>query len=209
VADTENLNSRKLPRGEAVVQRIGAATALQGITWSIPNQITIVRILLTPLFITLLIYDLKIPALAIFCLLGLTDGLDGLIARRYQQSTPLGAILDPLADKILLVASFWVLTSLGVFPIWLTILVVSRDALIVAGALYLKLFEEKPAIPPSLLGKMTTGAQLAAIFWGLLFHFLNSHAPFLDGISVVTAVLTFLSGSQYLLGFMRRVGDSS
>ncbi len=117
--------------------------------------------------------------------------------------------MDPLADKILLVASFWVLTSLGVFPVWLTILVVSRDALIVAGALYLKQFEEKPAIPPSLFGKMTTGSQLAAIFWVLLFYFLNSRAPFLDGISVVTAVLTFISGSQYLLGFMRRVGDSS
>jgi cardiolipin synthase len=188
---------------------MSVVTEAQGITWSIPNQITIIRILLTPLFIILLIYGLKIPALVIFCLLGLSDGLDGLIARRYQQATPLGAILDPLADKILLVASFWVLSSLGVFAVWLTILVVSRDALIVAGAIYLKLFEEKPAIPPSLLGKLTTGAQLATIFWVLLFHFLDRLAPFLDGISAVTAALTFASGSQYLLGFMRRVGDSS
>ncbi|MFQ5692943.1 MAG: CDP-diacylglycerol--glycerol-3-phosphate 3-phosphatidyltransferase [Nitrospinota bacterium] len=209
MAKAEDAQGGGTVRGGAVVRRIGAATAARGITWNLPNQITLLRILFTPLFIAFLIYGMKVPALAVFCLLGVSDGLDGFIARRYRQATPLGAILDPLADKILLDASCWVLSSLGVLPVWLTILVVSRDALIVSGALYLKLFEGKPAIPPSLLGKTTTCLQLATIFWALLFHFQGSQAPYLEGIAAVAAAATFLSGFQYLLGFMRRVGESS
>ncbi|MFQ5914219.1 MAG: CDP-diacylglycerol--glycerol-3-phosphate 3-phosphatidyltransferase [Nitrospinota bacterium] len=209
MAEAEDFSPGKATRGEAVVQRIGAATAARGIAWSVPNQITLVRILMTPLFIAFLIYGMKTPALAVFCLSGITDGLDGFIARRYQQATPLGALLDPLADKLLLNASFWFLSNQGALPVWLTILVVTRDALIVSGAMFMKLFEGKPALPPSFLGKLTTCAQLATIFWALLFYFQDVHAPFLSVISAVAAAVTFLSGIQYLVSFMRRVGDSS
>lgn len=207
--DKVSLNPGRTTRGEAVLQKIGALAAARGIAWNVPNQITVLRILMTPLFIIFLLYQLTIPALIVFCLSGVSDGLDGLIARRYHQSTALGAMLDPVADKILLNASFWVLSSLGVFPVWLTVLVVSRDALIVGGALYLRLFEGEPAMPPSFLGKMTTCVQLAVIFLGLVFHFQGARAPFLLEISAAAAALTFVSGIQYLLGFMRRVGESS
>ena len=197
-------------RGEEVVRRIGKAAAARGIAWSVPNQITILRILMTPLFIAFLIYGMKVPALFVFCLSGISDALDGLIARRYHQTTELGALLDPLADKILLTASFWVLSSLGVLPVWLTILVVSRDAMIVAGAWFLQSFQGQSVMPPSFLGKVTTCAQLAVIFWALLFHFFQEQqAPYLSSLSLAAAVVTFVSGIQYLLGFMRRVGESS
>ncbi len=210
MANLEDLNVRSVTRGEAFVRRIGKATAAGGIAWSVPNQISVLRILLTPLFITFLVYGMRVPALIIFCLSGVTDALDGVIARRYHQETALGSILDPLADKILLVASFWVLSTMGLLPTWLTILVVSRDAMIVGGALYLRVFEEEPAMPPTLLGKITTCVQLATIFWVLLFYFMDGReAPYLYPFSVAVGVITLISGFQYLLRFMRRAGEST
>lgn len=210
MANLEDLNARSATRGEAFVRRIDEATAAGGIAWSVPNQITVLRILLTPLFIAFLVYGMRVPALIIFCLSGVTDALDGMIARRYHQETTLGSILDPLADKILLVASFWVLTTMGLIPTWVTILVVSRDALIVGGALYLRVFQEESAMPPSVMGKITTCVQLATVFWVLLFYFIyGREALSLDPFLMAAGILTFMSGFQYLFGFMRRVRESS
>ena len=206
----KGFTSAKRTRGEDVVRRIGEATAARGIDWSIPNQITILRILMTPIFIGFLVYGMKAPALFVFCLSGISDALDGLIARRYHQTTELGALLDPLADKILLTASFWVLSLLGVLPVWLTILVVSRDAMIVGGALFLRSIQGQSVVAPSFLGKVTTCLQLATIFWALLFYFFQeTQAPYLSALSFAAAIVTFVSGIHYLLGFMRRVGESS
>ena len=153
---------------------------------------------------------MKVPALFVFCLSGISDALDGLIARRYHLTTELGALLDPLADKILLTASFWVLSSMGVLPVWLTILVVSRDAMIVGGALFLRSIQGQSVMAPSFLGKVTTCLQLATIFWALLFYFFQeTQAPYLLGLSFAAAIVTFVSGIHYLLRFMRRVGESS
>ena len=206
----KGFTSAKRTRGEDVVRRIGAATAARGIDWSIPNQITILRLLMTPIFIGFLIYGMKVPALFVFCLSGISDALDGLIARRYHQATELGALLDPLADKILLTASFWVLSLMGVLPVWLTILVVSRDAMIVGGALFLRSIQGQSVMAPSFLGKVTTCFQLATIFWALLFYFFQeTQAPYLSALSFAAAIVTFVSGIHYLLRFMRRVGESS
>lgn len=208
--DVKGFTSAKRTRGEDVVRRIGAATAARGIDWSIPNQITILRLLMTPIFIGFLIYGMKVPALFVFCLSGISDALDGLIARRYHQATELGALLDPLADKILLTASFWVLSLMGVLPVWLTILVVSRDAMIVGGALFLRSIQGQSVMAPSFLGKVTTCFQLATIFWALLFYFFQeTQAPYLSALSFAAAIVTFVSGIHYLLRFMRRVGESS
>ena len=208
--DVKDFTSAKRTRGEDVVRRIGAATAARGIDWSIPNQITILRLLMTPIFIGFLIYGMKVPALFVFCLSGISDALDGLIARRYHQATELGALLDPLADKILLTASFWVLSLMGVLPVWLTILVVSRDAMIVGGALFLRSIQGQSVMAPSFLGKVTTCLQLATIFWALLFYFFQeTQAPYLSALSFAAAIVTFVSGIHYLLRFMRRVGESS
>jgi cardiolipin synthase len=210
VDDVKGFTSAKRTRGEDVVRRIGAATAARGIDWSIPNQITILRLLMTPIFIGFLIYGMKVPALFVFCLSGISDALDGLIARRYHQATELGALLDPLADKILLTASFWVLSLMGVLPVWLTILVVSRDAMIVGGALFLRSIQGQSVMAPSFLGKVTTCFQLATIFWALLFYFFQeTQAPYLSALSFAAAIVTFVSGIHYLLRFMRRVGESS
>ena len=209
VANLNDLDARKAPRGEALIQRISKVTAAGGIAWSVPNQITVLRILLAPLFVGFLIYEMRVSALVVFCLSGVTDALDGVIARRFNQETELGAILDPVADKVLLVSSFWVLAGMGFLPTWLAILVISRDIMIVAGAMYMRVFEEESVMLPTLLGKITTCVQLVTIFWTLLFYFIGGHEmPYLRPLSVTAGIITFVSGFQYLFSFMRRVGES-
>lgn len=209
MANLNDLGARKVPRGEALIQRISRATAAGGIAWSVPNQISVLRILLTPLFVAFLIYEMRVPALVVFCLSGVTDALDGVIARRFNQETELGAILDPVADKVLLVSSFWVLAGIGFLPTWLAILVISRDVMIVAGAMYMRVFAGESVMLPTLLGKITTCVQLVTIFWALLFYFVDGYEmPYLRSLSVTAGFVTFVSGFQYLFSFMRRVSES-
>ncbi len=98
---------------------------------TIPNFLTILRVLLTPVLVILLLEERLSEALFVFIIAGVTDGLDGLIARLYKQKSRLGAFLDPLADKILLVTTYVILAVQGLVPSWLTVIVLSRDVLIV------------------------------------------------------------------------------
>ncbi|RLA89883.1 MAG: CDP-diacylglycerol--glycerol-3-phosphate 3-phosphatidyltransferase, partial [Deltaproteobacteria bacterium] len=98
---------------------------------TIPNFLTILRILLTPVLVILLLEGRLSEALFVFIIAGVTDALDGLIARLYKQKTRLGAFLDPLADKLLLVTTYVILAVQGLVPSWLTVIVLSRDVLIV------------------------------------------------------------------------------
>ena len=125
--NVKGFTSAKRARGEEVVRRIGEATAARGIDWSIPNQITILRLLMTPIFIGFLVYGMKVPALFVFCLSGISDALDGLIARRYHLTTELGALLDPLADKIFTVSGFVILVQYGHLPGWVAIVILTRE----------------------------------------------------------------------------------
>jgi len=111
---------------------------------TLPNLLTIFRMVLIPVFVSMLFYQRFVWALAAFVVAGVTDGLDGLLARRFQQQSPLGRILDPIADKMMLVTAFVVLSMRSVFPIplpkhlpvpfWVTITVISRDVFIIVGA---------------------------------------------------------------------------
>ena len=166
---------------------------------TVPNLLTIFRILLTPLLVWLLIDKRLEQALFVFFFAGMTDGLDGLIARLFDQKTRLGAYLDPLADKLLLVSSFILLGRLGLIPKWLVIIAVSRDAIIIMGLLML-IFNHVPVvIRPSIVSKATTLVQLVTVFSILSTPYIQMHNLIYSVLFVVTAGLSVVSGSHYLM----------
>jgi len=174
---------------------------------NLPNLITILRILLTPLYINLLIYEYHGWALTIFLVAGLTDGLDGLIARLANQRTKLGTYLDPMADKLLLSASFLTPAILKLIPIWAALIVVSRDLILILGALILHLTQTSQDISPTLLGKSTTVIQLVYIALVLLFIVLHGSTVSLWPVLALTMGLTVLSGLHYIYRGIRRLNS--
>src|SRR5882724_10649043 len=131
---------------------------------NLPNCLTLVRILLIPIFLEFLAYQFYGQALAVFILGGFTDFLDGLIARKMKQQTALGAYLDPVADKLLVITSFIMLGSIGGIPMWLAIVVVGRDVLILVGyAIIYFLIEERLQVKPTVVGKWSTTLQLLTL----------------------------------------------
>jgi cardiolipin synthase len=165
---------------------------------NLPNVITLVRILVIPFFVILLVYGYGGWALAVFLATAVTDAVDGYLARSRKQRTPLGATLDPLADKLLLTTAFVTLTYLAVLPLWLTILVVSRDVIIVFGSLLIHLFTEGLRIAPTVVGKATTSAQAVTVSFGLLYN-LTGWGGLVLWLSVwATAALTAVSGLHYI-----------
>lgn len=140
---------------------------------TLPNLLTVFRMALIPVFVSLLFYQKFLLALAVFVVAGITDGLDGLFARRFKQQSPLGRILDPVADKMLLVTSFVVLSMRSVFPVpipkhlpvpfWVTITVISRDVFILVGAAAINMVTGFRGFQPSLLGKISTIVQIVAV----------------------------------------------
>lgn len=165
---------------------------------NIPNSLTILRILLIPLYVGFLVYERYDQALWVLLLAGVTDALDGTIARVANQRTRLGAVLDPLADKLLLTSGFIALSTLHLIPSWIAILVVSRDLILMLGTVMAHLTESPVDISPTILGKGTTLSQLAYI---LLVVFLSSRQIDLSVIQPVLYVmvtLTLLSGFHYL-----------
>ncbi|MBI3608675.1 MAG: CDP-alcohol phosphatidyltransferase family protein [Nitrospirae bacterium] len=173
---------------------------------NIPNLLTVVRILLVPIFVDLIVYGYSGWALLVFLGAGLTDALDGMIARVLDQRTTLGRYLDPLADKLLLVTAFVVLSIVGVIPIWVTIIVVSRDVIISIGTLVIHLLRERVNIMPTLMGKATTVAQLVYVVAALL-GMTTPMAPRLVGVVLaVTLGLTIVSGLHYMFRGIRMLG---
>src|SRR5438067_4251961 len=129
------------------------------------NQLTLLRMLLIPAFVILVIYGSLGWALAVFVAAGITDGLDGLIARWSGQKTTLGAWLDPMADKLLLVSTFVVLTLPGIglankLPIWLTVLIITRDVVIVLTVAIVNLAIGPRTFQPSVFGKVATATHI-------------------------------------------------
>ena len=120
---------------------------------NIPNSLTVLRILLVPVFVGFLIYEQHHYALVTLLVAALTDGLDGTIARLADQRTLIGAYLDPLADKIMLMSAFITLSVLHLIPVWTVILVVSRDVILLAGTLLARLTESNVDLAPTILGK--------------------------------------------------------
>jgi cardiolipin synthase len=173
---------------------------------NLPNALTLLRILLVPMFVGLVLYGHPSAALAVFLVAGLTDALDGLIARLLDQQTTLGRYLDPLADKLLLVAAFVVLSVEGWVPLWVTIIVVSRDIIISVGSLVIHLLRERPDIAPSLVGKVTTVLQLAYIVAVLLGTAMPLPGWLLLVSLVAVAALTVVSGLHYIVRGVRILG---
>lgn len=165
---------------------------------NLANKITIIRIFCIPFFITLLIYDFRFTAFALFCLMGITDGVDGFIARTRQERTELGSFLDPMADKLLLTTSFITLSVIDEIPVWLTIIVVSRDLILVIGALLTHILTSRLVISPSIMGKATTFFQIVTISVVLLVQLLGATPFILNILFFTTGFFTIVSGIHYI-----------
>lgn len=165
---------------------------------TIPNYLTLLRIFLTPLLIWFLLDHRLSQALVVFFLAGLTDGLDGLLARLLNQKSRLGAYLDPLADKLLLVSSFILLAWLGKVPTWLVIITVSRDILIIMGIVTLKFHEVPVEMKPSVASKLTTLVQLLTVLAVLASDLVRLPSWVYGLFFALTAVSCIVSGAQYV-----------
>ena len=137
---------------------------MRGRIWTVPNQITLLRLGFLPIFLILISYEHYRWALAVLVVAGLSDGIDGLLARQLNQRSSLGAYLDPIADKLLLSSSFVILSFKKEIAWWLTIIVLSRDVIILIVAVVIILIWGYRPFPPSLLGKMTTFFQIVLVF---------------------------------------------
>jgi cardiolipin synthase len=173
---------------------------------TIPNLITCIRIILVPIFVIYLINDELLPALVVFILAGLSDGVDGLVARLFDQKSKLGSYLDPLADKILLVTAFVVLATKELVPPWLTVVVISRDILILLGVLILFLNGQDFTIKPSIWSKITTCLQLGSVFIVLSKDYLDLAPQFSIYLFWVTGILTVSSGLHYMRYWFQTIG---
>ena len=165
---------------------------------NLPNSLTVLRIILIPFFVGFLIYGHYGLALLTLIVAGITDILDGVIARMANQRTKLGAYLDPLADKLLLTSAFVTLAILHLVPIWVAIVVLSRDLIIVAGTLLLYITQTPLEVVPTVLGKGATLTQLLYLALALVFVYLQRDRALLIPLLAVMLVLTVVSGLQYV-----------
>src|SRR5256885_12738595 len=137
---------------------------MKGRIWTVPNQITLLRLGFIPVFLILISYEQYKWALLVLVVAGLSDGIDGLLARRLNQRSALGAYLDPIADKLLLSSSFLILAFKKQLAWWLTIIVLSRDVLILIVAVVILLISGYRPFPPSIYGKLTTATEIILVF---------------------------------------------
>jgi cardiolipin synthase len=176
---------------------------------TLPNLLTVFRMVLIPIFVSLVFYQRFLWALAVFVIAGLTDGLDGLLARRFDQQSQLGTILDPIADKLMLVTAFIVLSMRSVFhtplpkhlpiPFWVTVAVISRDVFIIVGAAAINIMTGFRGFRPSWLGKFNTTVQIfaiALIMFAASFPFGSGY--YLPTLYIVVFTLALLSGIHYV-----------
>ncbi len=185
---------------------------------TVPNLLTIFRMVLIPVFVSLLFYQRFVWALVVFLVAGLTDGLDGLLARRFNQKSQLGTILDPIADKMMMITSFVVLSMRSVFPppvpshlpipFWVTIAVISRDVFILVGAASINIVTGFRGFRPSLLGKINTTVQIFAI--GIVMFAASipyGTGYYLPTVYAVVFLFAVLSGGHYVFFVSRLMGE--
>src|SRR5437660_2995932 len=140
------------------------------------NWLTLLRILLIPVFVTLLVYRRPGPALMVFAVAALTDLLDGWAARHWKDESTLGAFLDPMADKLLLTSSFVTLTYLKSLPFWITAVVISRDVMLVVGALLIHMIGGRIYPKPTWAGKAATFFQILTVLAAMLSRYYRTNA---------------------------------
>jgi cardiolipin synthase len=168
------------------------------------NQLTILRIVFVPVFIILLVYQETGWALATFVAAGITDVLDGIIARRFGQKTSVGAVLDPIADKLLMTASVLILSMpqmgfTNVIPHWLMIIIISRDVFILFFTLVVVLMNGFRVFAPSPYGKASTVLQVVTVFAVLYCNWARLFVPELQILFFMTGFMTAFSGVHYLV----------
>ena len=182
------------------------------------SKITLVRIFLIPVFVAIAIYYgrsvreghpevwMRFTALGVFLTASLSDGLDGYIARKYNQISRLGVILDPIADKGLLLAALLTLSLAGweyALPIWFLVLCIARDLIMVLGSILLQVHNGSVQIKPSWVGKTATVLQMIAISWTML------QLPFHVWIVATAGLFTLASGAGYIVDGMRQATHPS
>ncbi len=165
---------------------------------NIPNIITLVRILLVPIFVIFLLKEKFFYALMVFAIAGISDGLDGLFARYFNQKTITGAYLDPIADKLLIVSSFVSLAILKMIPSWLTVIVLTRDLVILLGILIFSIMNLDVSIKPTMTSKFTTVFQLLTVIAALLALEIDKLFAFMPFFIWNATIFTVVSGLQYI-----------
>jgi cardiolipin synthase (CMP-forming) len=176
---------------------------------SIPNLVTLARILLVPVVVWTIASGRMDVAFLLFAVAAVSDGIDGFLAKRFGMMTELGAYLDPLADKVLIVSIYVTLGITAVIPLWIVILVVSRDIMIV-GAIILSWLVGRPVkIKPHIVSKINTGAQIVFACLVLASHGFKFNAePVLTLVMALVAVLTLLSVGLYLQEWVRHMNSA-
>jgi cardiolipin synthase len=167
---------------------------------NIPNLLTLLRIILVPIIVILLMRESFFYALVLFALAGITDGLDGFLARVLKQQTVLGSYLDPLADKALIATSFITLSILGIIPGWLTVIIISRDFIILFGFSILTFMSVPFEMSPTYVSKATTVLQIFTMFLILSFRSLPILIDYrlVEMVFWATALVTVISGLNYI-----------
>jgi cardiolipin synthase len=178
---------------------------------NIPNFLTLLRIILVPLLVIFLINKSFMKALILFACLGLTDALDGFLARILNQQTVLGSYLDPIADKVLVTTCFLSLAILKVIPGWLAVVVISKDVIILLGIAVLSIMDIAFRVQPLFVSKITTALQIAVVFFALLFKAFPLLA--VDGSWLLllywsTAAFTVVSGYHYVVKGVRLINST-
>ncbi|MGH9715375.1 MAG: CDP-alcohol phosphatidyltransferase family protein [Candidatus Acidiferrales bacterium] len=174
---------------------------------TVPNQLTFLRLAFLPFFVIAIKYELYTVALGILILAGVSDGLDGLFARNLNQRTPLGAYLDPIADKLLLSSSYFVLALKGKIGWWLAILVLGRDVLLLIACAVILLVIGYRKFPPSIWGKATTFCEIVLIVMVLVLTIWRPDALWIARqlCSYFVAAFVIISGLHYSVVVSRRL----
>ncbi len=180
---------------------------------TVPNLLTFLRMALIPVFASLLYYGYTGTALIMFVIAGISDGVDGFIARRFKQETELGTILDPIADKLLMTTAFVVLTLPNVLPptfrvpIWVTAAVIGRDILIIASAVAILITTNFRGFKPSWLGKFSTLIQVVAVTL-FLFAAVSEYTFYLRPTHFIVTLVAVVSGFHYIFFVARLMRDA-
>jgi cardiolipin synthase (CMP-forming) len=184
---------------------------MKGRIWTVPNQITFLRLGFLPFFLMLIAYDHYRWALLVLVVSGLSDGFDGLLARSLNQRSALGAYLDPIADKLLLSSSFVLLAFKKQLAWWLTIIVLSRDVLILIVAVVILLTSGYRPFPPSIFGKLTTATEIILVFLVVLgAAYPNYHlGALIHFLIYAVSVLSIASGFHYSFTTARHLNSST
>jgi cardiolipin synthase len=184
---------------------------------NIANGLTAARVLLVPYFAYLLISGRGKAALLVFAVSGATDALDGLLARWLRQRTLAGALLDPIADKLLMATAFIVLSYVHIVPLRLAVMVISRDIFILVGSFLYLLLLDSSDIRPTVLSKVNTAVQILTVIYFLAVAAFPAEAKALGtgrgtdpdrAVTLVCAVTTVASGLQYLYLGIRKLSDA-